>query len=294
MHTSPTRTLILNADDYGLTPSISAGIRQAHLSGLVTSTTAMLNLPGTSAELARAQAECPHLGLGVHLVLTKGQPLLPPNALPSLINLGDGSALPTLAQFLAGRHQLNPAEVLAEWRAQVAAFVHATGHPPTHLDSHHHTAFASPALFDALLTLATEVGCALRVPLTVNDLAQRHLGLPAGQAAALSRHVRTGLAANPVPHPDHFEARFYGDTVSAGLLHTLATDLPEGVTELMCHPGLPDAALAAVSSYHHQRAQELEALTAPGLREAVAAAGVRLAHFGSLAATPPVSGSMSA
>lgn len=284
------RLLVLNADDYGLTPSVSAGIRHAHRLGLVTSTTAMLNLPGAEAELARARAECPHLGLGVHLVLTKGQPRLPPSALPSLVNLGDGSGLPSLAQFLAGLNQLSPAEVLAEWRAQVAAFVHATGQPPTHLDSHHHTAIASPALFDALLTLATEVGCAIRVPLTAHDPAQRHLGLPNGQAAAISRHVRARLAASLVPHPDHFEARFYGNEVSAGLLSTHIAGLREGVTELMCHPGLPDAALAAVSSYHHQRAQELEALTAPGLRAAVAAAGVRLAHFGSLAA----SGSMAA
>lgn len=279
----PRRALIINADDYGLTPSVSAGIRQAHLAGLLTSTTTMMNMPGVAEELERARAECPALGLGVHLVLTKGQPLLPPEAVPSLMGLSGGAGLPGLSALLEGVDRLVAAEVEAEWRAQVEAFVRVTGHPPTHLDSHHHTSFVSPALLGAMLDLARAFGCAIRNPVTNLDTAQRHLGLKPRQYDHLSQYIVPMLAAAAdVPHPDHFDVRFFGARASEALLREVLVGLPAGVTELMCHPGLPDAALAEVSSYHRHRAQELEALTAPGLREAAAAAGVKLAHFGVL------------
>lgn len=268
--------LIVNADDYGLTASASAGIRHAHLRGLVTSTTAMLNQPSTAGELEHALAECPELGLGVHLVLTKGRPLLPPAALPSLMRLGTGGDLPSLAQFHSGLHDLNPSEILAEWRSQVEAFMRATGRPPTHLDSHHHTAYLSPSLLAAFLSLAQEVGCAVRLPFTRHDPAQQHLGLPPEQLA----RVHSLGTATTISHPDAFDARFYGDPATAALLREILATLPPGVTELMCHPALPDDTLPTVTSYHHHRAQELAALTAPGLRALAAASGITLAHFG--------------
>ena len=69
--------LIVNADDYGRTPGVSRGIRQAHLRGIVTSTTAMMNMPAIEEDLQAALEETPELGLGVHLVLTCGAPLSP-------------------------------------------------------------------------------------------------------------------------------------------------------------------------------------------------------------------------
>ena len=61
-----TTSLIVNADDYGRTPEVSLGIRQAHLQGLVSTTTAMVNMPVALDQIRRAQDECPRLGLGVH------------------------------------------------------------------------------------------------------------------------------------------------------------------------------------------------------------------------------------
>lgn len=71
------KKLIINADDYGHTRSVSLGIRQAHLQGIVTSTTAMMNYPGADDDLRDSVKECPRLGLGLHLVLTSGCPVLP-------------------------------------------------------------------------------------------------------------------------------------------------------------------------------------------------------------------------
>ena len=70
-----TKRLIVNADDYGHSPGICLGIREAHLQGIVTSTSAMMNRPLTAAELTVAARACPNLGIGVHLVLTTGKPV---------------------------------------------------------------------------------------------------------------------------------------------------------------------------------------------------------------------------
>ncbi|HJQ14338.1 MAG TPA: ChbG/HpnK family deacetylase, partial [Anaerolineales bacterium] len=80
------KRLIINSDDYGRTPKISRGIREAHLRGVVTSTTCMMNIPTTAEDIAVALNETPKLGLGVHLVLTMGNPISAPDTVPSLID----------------------------------------------------------------------------------------------------------------------------------------------------------------------------------------------------------------
>jgi predicted glycoside hydrolase/deacetylase ChbG (UPF0249 family) len=78
------KRLIINSDDYGRTPDISRGIRDAHVRGVVTSTTCMMNIPTTAADIAVAMQETPFLGMGVHLVLTMGRPILPHEKTSSL------------------------------------------------------------------------------------------------------------------------------------------------------------------------------------------------------------------
>src|SRR5258707_12628273 len=81
------KQLIVNADDYGLTPGVSRGILEAHLKGIVTSTTVMMGLPGVAAAIAEAQRTAPKLAPGVHLTYSgKGiRPILPPEEVPSRV-----------------------------------------------------------------------------------------------------------------------------------------------------------------------------------------------------------------
>jgi len=270
--------LIVNADDYGRTASVSAGIRKAHRDGIVTSTTAMMNMPGIGAELQAALAECPQLGLGVHLVLTAESPLLPPDQIPSLIALSDGRAFPRLDALMKNADRLNTAEVKAEWRAQIEKFVHLTSCPPDHLDSHHHTSYLTPALFGAMLELARETGCTIRLPLAD----EADTGMIVSDLPPLTFLRPMLLASTDVPRPDRFETRFYDEHATLAMLREIIDTLPDGVTEIMCHPGLPDEHLAAVSGYNRQRAAELAALTDPSLREHLRTARVKLMSFKAL------------
>ena len=78
------KRLIINSDDYGRTPDISRGIREAHLRGVLTSTTCMMNIPSTADDVLLALKETPRLQMGVHLVLTMGRPLSAREAVSSL------------------------------------------------------------------------------------------------------------------------------------------------------------------------------------------------------------------
>src|SRR5512132_365248 len=131
------KRLIINADDYGRTPEISRGIREAHLRGVVTSTTCMMNLTNTGDDISIALNETPNLGLGVHLVLTMGKPLSAPELVPSIVD-ENGNHL-KYNPFFANIPNLNMDEVKAEWRLQIERFIKAAGRKPTHLDSHHHS-----------------------------------------------------------------------------------------------------------------------------------------------------------
>jgi len=254
--------LIVNADDYGRTPGVSQGIRQAHQEGIVTSTTAMLNMPGVEAALRQAQEECPALGLGVHLTLTSGAPVLPAGQVTSLT--GGAARFPGLDEQMPRLEALKMDEIQAEWRAQIERFMAVVGHAPDHLDSHHHFSYLSPALLESLLILAQEYACPIRLPLRRLDERQAN-GLPEELLPHIAAFAPALLAARPVRCPDYFSAEFYAETATLAQLRQIINRLPLGVTELMCHPGYADAALLAGSSYNQQRQHELALLTDPSL-----------------------------
>ena len=104
-----TKYLIVNADDYGRAPGVSAGVRAAHQRGIVTSTTAMMTYPYAPAEIELARQTCPGLGLGVHLCITGGQPVAPPRTIPSLVK-ADGNFY-TVDELPAVVPKVDPAEL---------------------------------------------------------------------------------------------------------------------------------------------------------------------------------------
>ena len=268
--------LIVNADDYGRTPEVSAGIRHAHLHGIVTSTTAMMNIPGVEADLDQALKETPNLGLGVHLVLTSGRPQLPPEQTPSLVR-PDGSFL-NLFEFTEQRERVNLDEIRREWRAQVDKFVAHTGRSPTHLDSHHHSSYFTAGIFRSMLELAGEYDCAIRI-----GMVQTNVPVPLGMPEEITQQAlqfAPPLLAEFQPRRcDDFYATFYDEFASLGEILRIIQALPPGSHEVMCHPGYTNPALLAGSVYASQREVELSVLTDPRVKAAIEARGVELITF---------------
>lgn len=249
------KRLIVNADDFGRADGINAGILRAHRDGIVTAATLMVGAPAVdgAARIARAT---PSLDVGVHLTLTYGRPVSDPSAVPTLIDR-DGSFPRDPAAF-RGTGRADRVEALTEYRAQLARARDLIGRDPTHLDSHHWL-HDEPAFEWAIAALARETGTAVRP----HDDAQRDR-----------------LRAAGIPTVDHYRRDFqHAGHVGVDTLERILADIGDGITELGCHPGEPDAELARTSTYAHLRVDELATLTDPRVRASAARNGVTLSDY---------------
>src|SRR5688500_17366309 len=247
--------LIVNADDFGYTERVSAGILRAHRDGIVTATTFMANAPHTdgAAKLARAT---PALDVGVHLVVSYGRPLAEVARVRSLVG-ADGKFF--RPKELLSR-DIDRAEAFTEYRAQYEKARDVLGRDPTHLDTHHWV-HDHPALEWAIGELARETGAAARIH---------------------SDEQRDRLRARGVRTPDHFAREFQHEgNVGVEQLLDLLERLAKrtGITELMCHPGEADEDLVKRSGYARERPTELATLIDPRVRAAVKHLGITLATF---------------
>ena len=245
------RRLIVNADDFGLTPGVSAGILTAHRQGIVTSTTMLVNRDVPRDTIARARDA--GLGLGLHVNLTLGAPLTRGASL-----VDEHGAFVRDARRAAARARAS--EVEREIDAQIERFEALTKHAPTHLDSHHHVGLHAPVR-EIVLGAAERLG----VPVRSQD------------AAARARARGAGLRT-----PDHFFGES-GPDAYWSLARVLASlrALPGGTSEWMTHPGWCDAELS-YSRYGRQRETELIGLGSPAARAAVSALGITLCDFRAL------------
>jgi predicted glycoside hydrolase/deacetylase ChbG (UPF0249 family) len=249
----PARTLIVNADDFGLTRGVSRGILEARAKGIVTSTTVLVNRPIDPEQMAELEAS--GLGVGLHLNLTLGAPISDPGRVPSLVD-GEGRFIRDARQAAA---RASKDEARIELGNQIDAFRALMGRFPTHLDTHHHVGRHEP-----ILELVLDFAKAIKVPVRSQD-----------------DHVRAAARRLKLRTPDHFMGESGPEPYwSAERVLERLRALPDGVTEFMTHPGYFDDDLA-YSRYGKQRETELAGLTDPRAREVIARAGIRLAHFGS-------------
>ena len=281
-----THQLVVNADDFGISRGVNRGIVEAHRTGLVTSASLMANLPSAEDALTRA-AICPDLGLGLHLTLTAGRPLSPPEWVPTLVD-ADGQFL-VLGRLLArlSLGQVRRDELRRELTAQVE-WAQRRGIRPHHVDSHHHV-HVHPRVAPIVIELAREHQVAwVRCPVE-GGLSPSLLALPPKDAArtvaistlgALARVLVKRAGLNTARH---FRGIGLGMGFGeAGLLPTLEALAP-GLTELMTHPGHPDEELARHTVFAEGRDRELEALTAAAARDTVRRRRIRLTSFAWLA-----------
>ena len=271
-----TRCLIVNADDFGRTQGVSDGILDAHLKGIVTSTSAMMNLPETRQHVAQALSKAPDLGIGVHLNLTAGPPVLAAEQVPDLVD--SQGLFNGYAKLCARIGRLPIDQVQAEWRAQIDEMI-ATGVEPDHLDSHHFVVELSPELWELYLGLARDLRVPVRGPRPPRVGHQKLLPTGDSPEALSFDRARALLRESGVTTSDGLRVDFYGEDANQELFEHLLQQLPHGVTEVMTHPGKPDGELAKLSSYVEPRLAEFEVLTSRATRIAVEAGQINLVSF---------------
>src|SRR5207244_2914034 len=156
---------------------------------------------------------------------------------------------------------------------------------PTHFDTHKHTHLAPPVL-DAVAKLAREFDVRwVRRPFDFPLSSQRR-GVPrlkrlTGDALGLLRgRFHRVLEAHGCRTTDHFAGFLITGRFHTADLVALMAALPEGSTELMCHPGRCGAGLrAAPTRLKESRERELEALVAPEVRAALERNGIDLVNY---------------
>jgi predicted glycoside hydrolase/deacetylase ChbG (UPF0249 family) len=256
------RTLVVNADDLGLTIGVNNGIFDAHDRGILTSASLMANAPAT-ANAIRGVRSRPTLGIGVHLTLVDGAPMLPPDRVPTLVN-DDGrfhaSWKPFIVACLLGRVSMQDVE--RELTAQVECIA-SQGIELTHLDAHKHV-HLYPPVFAIVVRLADRFRVpVVRVP-NEQTMADWPLFIWAHQAYRLA-------AARGIATPQ-FVGRAMTGVMTADALASAVQRLRPGHTELMVHPGYLDDALRQLPTrLLASREQEVALLTSSAIDRLIAA-----------------------
>ena len=257
--------LVTNADDFGFTRDVNEGIVEAHRNGILTATTLMANGAAFDHAVQLAQ-QTPTLDIGCHLVLIGGQSLLNPN------RWFPDSPWELTRQVVTGK-----LAIYDELAAQVSRIVES-GIIPTHLDTHKHTHLLPP-VFRAVCQIAWDFKIPwLRRPVdfaaSVNgEFKQRMTG-------KLIRSIAPSSPPNDVRHTDHFWGFAVTGRLDTAALAGVMPHIPDGITELMTHPGfLTDELRAAPTRLKESRMIELQALTSSTVKQAVADAEITLVNY---------------
>lgn len=278
-------SVMVNADDYGLTEGTSRAILRAHTDGIVTATS-VLTVSPAFRRTAPWLDDAPGLAAGLHLVAVgEDPPLLGAGEVPSLVDRSGQFTLSSLRltpRLALGR--IDPDDLRREFQAQHDLFVTTIGRPPTHLDTHHNL-----HLWPSVGEVVAELAVAWDVPVVRRPWSRRRGPLGIG-IRRLARRLEARLDAHGLAHPACYFGIDEGGRLDVPTLQALLArlddlDLPasEAVVEIAVHPGeAGDPDLHRYPWPGARRDAELEALTAPGVRAALSAGGHRLVGPGAL------------
>ena len=254
--------IILCADDYALTEGVSRAIGELAAAQRLSATSVLVTSRHWAAMAPRLSVHRGRLSVGLHLNMTLGAPLGP---MPRLASTGSFPALQGLV-VRAMLGLLDGAEIRAEIERQLDAFERELRAPPDHVDGHQHV-HVLPGVRSALLDVLRR-RYPMQPPL-VRDPADRPRSIRERNLAVRKALTVCGLALGfnaaaqraKVPVNDTFSGY---STFDAAIPYAdelrQSFDLPGRRHIVMCHPGHPDAELAALDPVVERRRAEYETL----------------------------------
>lgn len=281
------RKLIVNADDLGADEGRNSGILEAVRAGAVKSVSLLANGPATDeALMAIQEGKYEGVSIGVHLNLSEGKPICPDLR---LLAGNDGAFLGKAAAqrlLLQENNSELEKEVFREVNAQVGLLLKAEIFL-SHLDGHQHL-HVFPAVRKVAIGAAKKHGIPwIRIahepcPVSEEEQIPEDLKSEAKRFSDLSAGALPLLAGTGIRTADRFCGLYLKGRLSSNLLEKILVGLPEGLTELMVHPGRVPAGTGA-SPFRGfstiDREKELAALLSPSFRRAVLKNGVSLVSF---------------
>jgi hopanoid biosynthesis associated protein HpnK len=287
------KRLIINADDFGLTSGVNQAIVELHGHGMLTSATLMARASATDEAIRLALAN-PTLGVGCHVVLVDGQPVLSGrDDIPWLADPTNGRLRNSLSSLLSDLYQgrlRNPfgkrhilEEIQDESAAQIA-LLQKRGLHLTHIDTHKHT-HMFPKILRPVLRAARAAGIrTIRNPYEPAWSVRATPGAPWLRRAQVNvlrtfqSSFRRIVAEEGFVTTDGAIGVLATGTLDSAALASLLNAMPDGIWELVTHPGYNDTSLARVRTrLLASRETEYEAL-----KNASISQGIELIHFGQL------------
>jgi predicted glycoside hydrolase/deacetylase ChbG (UPF0249 family) len=267
------RRIILCADDYGISPAVSAAIRDLIARGRINATSVMVVSPSFNRSEAEALlAAGTRSAIGIHVTLTA--PFRPLSR--GFAPLRNGAFLPLSATVLrAHLRSLHPTLLAAEISSQVEAFKRAFGRSPDFIDGHQHV-HVVPQIRDAFLRVAKDAAPNAWVrQCELPAQKSRFAGL---KALLLDRHsVRfrrlagaRGVRTNPAFAGAY---AFHADADYAALFPGFLDGMLDGGV-IMCHPGKVDAELRRLDPLTDLREREYEFFLSDAFPRVLAERGV--------------------
>lgn len=280
------KQLIVNADDFGLHEQINKGISKGFQEGFITSASLMWSAPAYQDAVVTAM-ENPGLGMGIHLTLIGSiATVLPKSRIKSLLD-GAGLFLPDYMvfarRFYSGK--IKSDEFEAELRAQIERAL-ASGLRITHLDSHQHL-HVFPDILEIVLGLCLEykIG-AVRIPredyLFCGGFNAKGRFFARGGLSFFAARAAKSVRDTGILYPDHFFGMLAGGNLNELFVKNIILALPEGTSEIMTHPGLKTAELAAKFRWDYHWEDELEAFLSAENKNLLKQQNVALTDFGGL------------
>ncbi len=278
------KQLIINADDFGRHNLINRAVQDAFQKGCLRSATIM---PGGVAfdDAVKKARSLDGLGVGIHLTLANGNPILPPSEIPTLVT-AEGKFHDNHAAFLKLylQKKINLDEVRAELAAQIEKVKRADLNL-THVDSHQHLHHV-PGIIDIVLELADAAGIhAIRISDTkifegefggVGQFIGR-LGLTSlAKFAARKAHKKN------FHYPDNFTGIVAGESVTEKFMLNLIDKMKDGTTEVMLHPGRSNEVLKDFCKWEHDFEAELDAVTSPKVLKLLSEKNISAVNFAAL------------
>jgi predicted glycoside hydrolase/deacetylase ChbG (UPF0249 family) len=266
---TPSKRLIVTADDVGLHRGMTDGAIRAHEAGIVTACSVVANGAAFRHAVERLR-DYPNLSIGIHLALVEERPLAADvESLVGVSGILHGSYYEFIPRYFARRIRID--EVEREFRAQIESVL-AAGLTIGHANGHQHLHLL-PRIFTLVQRLAGEY----RIPyVRIVDERKHGRGLRETSVAVLSRLGRAARARSSVGTNDRtIGVTAAGRIASAADLVALLDDV-EGLTELVCHPGLDESELRDAYDWGYAWEAETRALCDPALRDAIAARNINL------------------
>ena len=250
---------------------MNEAVERAHVSGILTAASLMV-AGDAAADAAERARRLPDLGVGLHVVLAEGRPVLPPEQVPALVS-ADGCFHADMVRtaFAIALSPAARAQMREEVAAQFAAFA-ATGLRLDHVNAHKHF-HMHPMIMSAILHEGRKHGMhAVRVPYSP-DGAGFGAAVMRWWAGLLSRRLRAhGIATN-----DRVAGLAQTGAFDTAHMRAAIAALGPGLTEIYTHPATVDDWAGAAPGYRYR--DELAALTDEGVRAALAASGARSGPF---------------